>query len=324
MNLHVRETAWVLSVIVDEFAIKTGINIAAWINDEDFLRYSSDDMNLSTYINIINTLRDERVPDNSWFGPANNMFYKTFGVSPHGSFSILIECTEQDSKEKKAAIASLAIRIFNKLDIWFYIRETEKHHNELGLPEPLYYYNECFQFYPYRGAAYLRWYNDKSYTSYEFASLDANKYYQFWLDQFIDGKIFKVAYDAGCLVLLLNECPHSGSYEEALIVIHWIEESLEQDDKLLWAIYYDDNTPVTIKTLEDLRLKVLSCISGDIYYQSYGEDYKIVPGKEIEHEKKNEEYDYWEERDNQIYKECCERAKQKPKAKNPFDSYFSD
>lgn len=324
LSQHVRDASHILSVIADEFSIKTGINIAAWINDEDFLRYSSDNMNLSTHISIINTLREEKVTDNSWFGADNNMFYKTFGISPYGSFSILIECSEQVSKEKKDAIASLAICVFKKLDIWFYLRETENHYNELRLPEPFYYFDEHTQFYPYRGAAYLRWYNDKFYNSYPFASESANNYYQFWLDSFIYCNAFSVTYDAGCLVLLLKEYSQKGSYWEARCVIQWIEESLEKDDKLLWAIYYDDNTPVTIKTLETLRLKVLSCISGDIYYQSYGEDYEIVPGKEIEHEKKNEECDYWEERDNQIYKECCERAKKKPEPKNPFKSYFSD
>jgi hypothetical protein len=324
LSQHVRDASHILSVIADEFSIKTGITIAAWINDEDFLRYSSDDMNFSTHISIINTLREEKVTDNSWFGADKNMFYKTFGVTPYGSFSILIECTKHDSKEKKAAIASLAIRVFNKLDIWFCLRETENHYNKLGLPEPLYYYDDIIQFYPYRGAAYLRWYNDKAYNSYEFTSLDANEYYQYWLDLFIDKKIFNVAYDAGCLVLLLNEYPHRGSYSDVLCVIHLIEESLGQDDKLLWAVYFDDNTLVTTKNLEDLRAKVLSYISGDIYYQSYGEEYDIVPGKEIEHGEKIDTYDYWDELDNKIYKECCERAKQKPKAKNPFVSYFSD
>ena len=191
------------------------------------------------------------------------------------------------------------------------------------MPEPLYYYRDSTEFYPYRGAVYLRWYNDTLSASYDFASLSANYHYQSWLDSFIDKTLFQVAYDAGCLVLLLYEEPKKGSYGDAHNAIRLIEKSLGKDDKLLWAIHYNDETPITTKTLEDLRTKVLSGISGDIYYQNWGGDTDIAYGKEIEHSIKPAEYDYWEEEDLKIYKECCEKSERKTKVKNPFESYFS-
>ena len=117
LSLHVRGASRVLSVIADEFSIRTGTIIKAWINDNNYLTYPSDDDSLSNYIKIKNILNDKKVTDNSWFGPADNIFYKTFGSSRYGSFSIVIQCPEQDTKEKKAAIASLAVRIFKKIDI---------------------------------------------------------------------------------------------------------------------------------------------------------------------------------------------------------------
>ncbi|MCR5727875.1 MAG: hypothetical protein K6G24_10460 [Lachnospiraceae bacterium] len=320
LSIPVTDISWVLFVISDEFATKTGINLDSWINGQYSITYSSTKQDY----NAVNAIIREKKPiNNIWSGPEETILYKTFGSSPFGSFSILIQCSEQELIKKRKVISNLAIRIFSKLMLWFNNRELEYKHNYFELPDPYYFnYNSLdYNFYYYRGAAYLRLEN--SDELYEYASWSLkNKYYN-WMSFFEVSDFYSLAFDAGCLVVLLRKHDSSLPYFNACALINQIEDSTSSEpEKPIWAICYYDELPITMKLLGELRLKVLSGISGYKHYLSFGGDEEIDYGRQKELPEVPSE-DYWDKQENEIWENSRKLNEPVIEKKNPFEDFFN-
>ena len=326
LTIPVTDISWVLEVISDEFAIKTGINIDSWINGLYSITYSSNNQD---YYAVNAIIRDEKPPDGNWFGPKDTLFYKTFGTTPFGSFSILMHWSEQDPQKKKKALEYLAIRIFSKLQIWFHIRDLSNQHNYFKLPDPFYYNSPDFGFCYYRGALYLRLEDADELYQYEYGPIlgyektPLRDNYNSWMGYFDDSDHYSLAFDAGCLVVLLKGEDSSLPYFEACRYINQIEESASSEsEKPLWAICYYDENPITMKILSELRLKVLSGISGYKHYLSFGGDEEIDYGikKELP---EVPPYDYWDEKEDEIWENSRKPKEPILEDINPFEDFFT-
>ncbi len=322
LNINVTDPEWVLHVISEEFFILTGINIDAWITGQDTLSYTSTG---NDHISVKCLLNAEKPKEGEWFGSSATMFYKEFHSSPCGRFYILLYCNEEDGNEFKNAISALTLRIFNKIKLWFNMYDLKQQHNLLELPSPCYFncdWDSSYSFYYYRGAVYLKL--EDANEAYEFDSKYFIKQYNYWMSYFEDDHFFSPAFDAGCLVILLKKDDSSVPYTMAEYIIKQIEENTKKEEqKPLWAMYYNAELSLTMKDLGDLRLKVLSGISGAKYHMYFGAEYPDIEYGTKKEPYKTNTYDYWEALDDKKFEECTKAAFHKPEEPhNPFEDCF--
>ena len=318
LDINIKDPELVLHVISEEFFNSTGINVDSWITGQDTLSYTSTG---NDHTSVKRLLNKEKAKEGEWFGTSANMLYKGFYSSPCVGFYILLHCNEGDTLAFKRALSSLATRIFNKIRLWFNMYDLKQQHNLLELPSPCYYdcdWDSSYSFCCYRGAVYLKL--EDADETYEYDSQYFIRQYNCWMSYFEDNPVFSPAFDAGCLVILLKQDDSSIPYKIAECIIKQIENNTDKErQKPLWAMYYNEELPLTMKVLGDLRLKVLSGISGSKYHMYIGAEYPEIEYG-IKREPEDTTYDYWEALDDIKFEECAKATLPIPEEpQNPFE-----